>query len=310
MHTRYLSEAGRGTDPSPRIYSAASIALLLVIVLHTLLPAEEAGSAGEGVVYGSPRKIAILSNEEINESSGMVASRVEPGLFWTHNDSGDKPRIFAFDVDGKDRGEFRIPEVEASDWEDMATVSLDGKPHLVLADVGDNARRRESCSLYVVSEPTRRDQLLRARRIRFRYQDGPRDCEAMAIDPVSRRIILVTKALSVRCSVYQLAWPVQESNEILVAIRIGEVRIPLVTAMDIADDGRRAVLATYADAYEYYRRGDESWREAFARSPRSITMPQRRQGEAICFGTDGKTLYLTSERTPTPLWRVAPLRSP
>jgi hypothetical protein len=33
-------------------------------------------------------------------------------------------------------------------------------------------------------------------------------------------------------------------------------------------------------------------------------MPRRRQGESICYGPDGKTLYLTSEQLPTPLWEV------
>jgi hypothetical protein len=33
-------------------------------------------------------------------------------------------------------------------------------------------------------------------------------------------------------------------------------------------------------------------------------MPQRRQGETVCYGPDGKTLYLTSEFAPTPLFEV------
>ena len=35
-----------------------------------------------------------------------------------------------------------------------------------------------------------------------------------------------------------------------------------------------------------------------------IVLPVRVQGEAICYGQDGKTLYLTSEKRPTPLWEV------
>lgn len=32
----------------------------------------------------------------------------------------------------------------------------------------------------------------------------------------------------------------------------------------------------------------------------------RRQGESICFDAqDGRTLWLTSEKLPTPLWRIA-----
>jgi hypothetical protein len=79
--------------------------------------------------------------------------------------------------------------------------------------------------------------------------------------------------------------------------------------MDISPDGRRAVILTYGNAYEYCRGEDEAWENAFARAPRIIPMPTRRQGESICYGVDGETLYLTSEKRPTPLWKVPPLQS-
>jgi hypothetical protein len=33
-------------------------------------------------------------------------------------------------------------------------------------------------------------------------------------------------------------------------------------------------------------------------------MPLRRQGESICYGPDGRSLYLTSEKLPTPLIEI------
>jgi hypothetical protein len=68
-------------------------------------------------------------------------------------------------------------------------------------------------------------------------------------------------------------------------------------------------VLTYGHAYEFTREGDDSWRDAFQGQPREILMPARRQGESICYGSDGRTLYLTSERLPVPLWEV-PLRQP
>ena len=287
---------------------ALRILLSVILLGYGVLAEDDAGVIGD-IAYRAPERIAILANQEINESSGLAASRVERDLFWTHNDSGDKPRIFAFDIAGKDRGEFRIPKAKAEDWEDMASVTIDGKPYLVLADIGDNGRRRTFCTLYVIQEPTQPKQSIKTRKIRFRYQDGPCDCESMAIDPMSKNIFLVEKIFSIRCSIYQLAWPDRDSDNVLVAKKVGSLQLPPVTAMDISADGRRAIMATYANAYEFRRRGDESWRAAFARSPRTIALPlvpQRRQGETICYGRDSRTLYLTSERTPTPLWRIAP----
>jgi len=74
--------------------------------------------------------------------------------------------------------------------------------------------------------------------------------------------------------------------------------------MDISPDGRRAILGTYGHAFEFCRGKDETWAEAFSRPPRELTVPRRRQGETICFGPDGRTIYLTSEKRPTPLWEV------
>ena len=76
------------------------------------------------------------------------------------------------------------------------------------------------------------------------------------------------------------------------------------TDMDISPDGRRAVILTYRDAYEYRRGRDESWAKAFARKPRRLKMPWRMQGEAIAYGTDGRTLYLVSEGKSQPLWEI------
>ena len=82
--------------------------------------------------------------------------------------------------------------------------------------------------------------------------------------------------------------------------------------MDISPDGLRAVVLTYGHAREYARRADESWSKAFARKERIIVMPRRKQGESICYGEDGKTLYLTSEGKSQPLWEVPliPTESP
>jgi hypothetical protein len=80
--------------------------------------------------------------------------------------------------------------------------------------------------------------------------------------------------------------------------------------MDISPDGLRAIVLTYGDAFEFVRGPKETWEQGFARPPRRVQMPQRVQGESICYGPDGKTLYLTSEcknknsASPSPLLEV------
>jgi hypothetical protein len=62
-----------------------------------------------------PRVIGILQDSAINESSGIVASRTTPGLYWTHNDSGDGPYIYALDEHGARRGTWRVKGASARD---------------------------------------------------------------------------------------------------------------------------------------------------------------------------------------------------
>jgi hypothetical protein len=80
--------------------------------------------------------------------------------------------------------------------------------------------------------------------------------------------------------------------------------------MDISPDGHRAVIVTYEAAYEYVRAVKEDWETAFGRAPQRIPAPPRAQGESICYGPNGRTLYLTSERLPTPLWEIEPTETP
>ncbi len=231
-------------------------------------------------------------------------------MFWTHNDSGDRARIYAFDAKGRDLGTYEIPGVRARDWEDMASFVLDKKSRLLLADCGDNASKRKLCSLHIVAEPKIPTKAARPYRgvakliqtINYVYQDGPVDCESVAVDPTARAIYLVGKRP--RRTVYKLAIPRKPTAKVLVAKRIGRLWLGMTTAMDISPDGRRAVLLTYGPALEYTRRGSETWARAFKRRPRQIDVPARAQGESICYGPDGKTLYLTSEKLPTPLLEV------
>lgn len=274
--------------------------LFWTLLLLTLLT-----PAASHAQYGAPRQVAILEDERINESSGVAASRRHEDLFWTHNDSGDAARIFAFDRQGAARGVVRIRGARAIDWEDMASFTLGGDSYLLLADVGDNQLQRKHCALYQIAEPepgVEETDILSV--TRFRFEDGPQNCEAVAVDPESLTVFLVVKRVALRCPVYALSLRASARKKIQIATRIATITLPVATAMDISADGRRAVVLTYGHAYEFQRQAGEDWKFAFARRPTEITMPARRQGEAICYSHDQGSLFLTSEQLPAPIWEV------
>ncbi len=308
-------------------FAVAALALPLAAFGARAAQDGAAGAAPPGRIrYAAPRRIATLADGRIDESSGLAAGRNRPGVFWTHNDSGDAARLYAFDRKGRRLATCTLEGVEADDWEDLASVRRGGRSLLVVADIGDNLWSRSECVLYLLEEPavgTAAEPVSGTvpvlRTIRFVYEGGPRDCEALGVDPATGRFYFVTKE-GIRCKVFELAVPDEVlapsktadeppaapggADKPLTARLIGEIATSPVVAMDISPDGRRAIVLTYADALEFVRAGGETWRQAFARKPRAVRMPRRRQGEAICYGPDGRTLYLTSEHIPTPLLEV------
>ncbi|MDP6380426.1 MAG: hypothetical protein QF662_03680 [Phycisphaerae bacterium] len=273
-------------------------------------PITKGPAAQEPIRYGKGRKLSDLANKQIRESSGLACSRRRKGVFWTHNDSGDAPRIFAFNLAGDNLATYTIAGAKARDWEDMASFKMGKRAYLLLADVGNNSRRRKEVTIYIIPEPpldvskrsvkgTVRSMLT----IRFSFEDGNYDCESVAIDPTEKIIYLVPKVLGSRTKIYALPLP-RKPGAGGAAKAVAKVSIPTAVAMDISPDGLRAVVLTYGSAREYTRRPGEKWAQAFSRKPRKISMPSRRQGESICYGADGETLYLTSEKLPTPLLEV------
>src|SRR5205809_1449533 len=77
----------------------------------------------------------VMTDPELTESSGLIASRTFPGVFWTHNDQGQIPKLFAITRQGVTLGKFKVTGATISDWED---ISIDAAGNLYIADIGNN----------------------------------------------------------------------------------------------------------------------------------------------------------------------------
>lgn len=273
-------------------------------------------------VYSPPTTITIIKEKSISESSGLVASRTSPGAYWTHNDSGDGPFIYAFDTRGDSQGIFRVTGAQARDWEDMAAGPgpQPGKSYLYIGDIGDNNEARDEVVVYRVAEPaltsaTRKLTKARpgatepAESIRLKYPDGKHDAEALLVHPTTGNIYIINKVPIANPVVYEAIAPFT-SGLLVTMKRLGEIRVPsifggVLTGGSISPDGRRVALCDYFQGYEIVmpagsRNFDDIWKQRMT----GFDLGKRKQGESITYRLDGKAFLATSEGKQSPLIQV------
>lgn len=279
-------------------------------------------SASDSSNYRNPKKIASLKDLAVKESSGIVASRTTPGLYWTHNDSGDGPFLYAFDERGRSRGVWKVNGAKARDWEGIAAGPGPDSTtnYLYVGDIGDNGERRSEIIVYRVAEPTivsgdeqstRRKPLATQTTeiIRLRYPDGPHDAEALMVHPRSGDLYVVTKQVFGDPHIYEAASPLASGDAVTLR-HLGQLDVPsffggIITDGAISPDGMRVVLCDYLRGYELvlenYAKGFNTiWKQPFA----TIDLGSRKQGEAITYRLDGRALLATSEGSPAPLLQI------
>jgi hypothetical protein len=292
-------------------YSLASLLVIAAILTFSDCAGDGLTKGAPLKVVGEPQRVGKLENPKLKEVSGLAASSLYPGLLWAINDGGDKPLLYAVGSDGADLGTFRVEGASNYDWEALASFRLQDGAYLLIADVGDNWEQRQTVTLYVVKEPAITAAGLGgdtavpiAWQIDFTYEDGPQDCEAAAVDPVTQSVLLLTKR-GVSPMLYEMPLQPAAAAAPLAARRLASVpHFNWPTDMDLSPDGLAAVVLTYNHAYLFRRKPGDEWPEAFLKKPRRLRFETLMQQEAACFGFYGKTVWVTSERRPAPLVRI------
>ncbi len=246
-----------------------------------------------------------IANQRALETSGIAASRAQPGVLWTHGDSDDDPLLFAIDTLGHDLGSFRVVGASNVDWEAVRLAPCATGSCLFIGDIGDNTERRSSVTIYRVPEPrvtndsSSQRASARATALRVRYPDGSHDAEAMLVTPVGD-IFLITKGRGGGVRVYRVPASAWDSSRITVATLAGTLPIRpdstgarLVTDAALAPDGVRVVVRTYRDLYFFRLRPDRLITEQPPRACNILGLEI--QGEGVDW-LDGRTLVLTSEK--------------
>lgn len=288
--------------------------LALGLTLGLVPPAPAAAPAFTG------ERLLELKIDSLPEISGLAPSRRHADLFWAVNDSGNAPLLQAFDRAGQRQAAVRVRGGDGLDWEDLAAYTRDGQPWLAIADIGDNFALRGELEILLLPEPALgATELIPARRLRFEYEDGARDAEAIAVDPVAGQILILEKrrppaglyALSLDGPDHQIARRIAVLPE-----RWPEAPVPVqnlsdarmrgaVTSMDLSPDGRTLAVLSYSHFALLRRAAGEDWATALQRPPIRVSrVPRRTPGlEAIAWDPGGVALWLMPEGLPSPLFR-------
>jgi hypothetical protein len=241
------------TVPNPMKWIASAVFCLLI--------AGGANAAGE--TGPKPRKVAPgvlqvgrIVHPRITESSGVVVSRKNPEVLWTHVDGGGRKQVlYAMTRSGQPLAEYRVAGVLLDDWEDIAA---DGQGHLFLADIGNNEAHRQQISVHQIEEPDpakiKNGLAMVTRTWALHFPGAPFDCESLVV--WGDHGYLVSKVFDdMRAGIYRFSLTNQAPSQILEWV--GETKIDSpVTGADISPDGRLLGLVAKSGAFVYRIDGD------------------------------------------------------
>jgi hypothetical protein len=270
--------------------------------------------------YDKPVQVGQIESPEITESSGLAPSFCQSDVVWTHNDSGDDAFIFAINIKGKHLGTWRVENARNDDWEDMASYKdATGTCYLYIGDIGNNKLDRSQLRVYRVKEPVVSGEAASSSKKNplrtepadaavFKYSDSPHDAETLMAQPQTGDIYVLTKRVDGPSLVFKVT-PQFGSQSVVQAERIAELSLPavpngLLTGGAISPDGKRVVVCDYSAAYEMVLSGSAAFDDIWKQRPIPVDLGDRKQGEAVTFSADGRSLIATSEKKNSPVIEV------
>lgn len=273
--------------------------------------------------WDASAEIGRLEPKKIDEASGLAVSRRFDNLYF-NNDSGTGPEFWVTSRDGSNARAVKIKNYVPKDPEEIALgpcpvaeKSTEKKTCVILADLGDNTKRRKNFALFFIEELEKFPGEVAPLAIaRFHYPDGAHDAEAMAVMP-NGDFVVVTKegsllkptrpALVFRARAADVARAVK--GEDVELVKFGIIDVPslvkdkggggLVTAMSVASDGSRFVLLTYTEAIEILTDlSAEKWTDVTKESSRVVGIARLQGQECVSYDRNEKDILYSTEQVP------------
>ncbi|MEU4652557.1 WD40 repeat domain-containing protein [Streptomyces sp. NPDC023723] len=227
-----------------------------------------------------------ISDSRITESSGLAASRLHPGIYWTHNDQDTGPYIYA--VDGSTgRTVARVSLAGIGTPRDVEAISIGPDNRIYVGDIGDNLGGTwPYVWIYELPEPTElKDQTVEAKQYVVKYADGARDAESMVVHPKTGRVYIIDKNED---GGHLYEGPAELSTSgTNVFTRTAAVDL-WATDAAFSPDGKQLTVRGYLGGLYY------DWNDGKITRKGRISVPLG-QGESVTYTVDGKKLLLGME---------------
>ncbi len=252
--------------------------------------------------YEDPVVAGTIDNEAVVEVSGIASSRNYADVIWMHNDSRGGPFVYATTTDGESLGTFELDTL-TFDWEDIAIGPGPeaGVDYLYLGDIGDNFHFRPVVTVHRIAEPYPDPPggfIADVEVFDLVYPEPGLNAEAMFVDPVTGRLIIVTKPDGGgSAEIFTAPAEAMVDGATVPLLPIGRFDLPgglFVTAADIHPAGAAILFRGYNEVW-LWERTDIDLVETFAGEPCDVPSTAEIQGEAITFARDGYSYYTVSE---------------
>ncbi|MER6122226.1 WD40 repeat domain-containing protein [Streptomyces sp. NPDC001795] len=234
-----------------------------------------------------------IKDPRIAESSGLAASRLHPGIYWTHNDSGDGPYIYAVDS----RTGETVATVTFSGVgrpRDVEAISIGPGNEIYVGDIGDNfGGKWPYVWIYRLPEPkVLKDQTIRATQYVVKYSDGPRDAESLVVHPRTGRVYIIDK---MEDGGHLYEGPDRLSTKGTNVFRPSATIDLWATDAAFSPDGRQLAVRGYFGGIAY------EWNDGKIKRQGRLDVPLQRQGESVTYTVDGAKLLYGSEGAESPV---------